>query len=380
MPDARATPDVAAPAPAAPSTADGYRLGRRPGLDGLRGIAVLLVLWNHTALPYSGTAGTVGVVAFFVLSGFLITRLLLEEWDRGHGISLPRFYVRRALRLAPAMVIYLAMTAVVAVRYGEPLSQLVWAGLYLTNIVRSFGEFITLTPHTWSLAMEEQFYLVWPVLLILLVSRLRLGRRGLALVLGVAILASLAYRYVLVADGADLQRLHNDPFVVAVSLLAGCLLAVTIASPRYRVLGGTALVVALAAILASGIDEKSMTTYSVMVPAITVAAVVAVAVVARDGRKPAWIAAVLTWRPLSYLGRISYGLYLYHYTVYYVVKREFRGPETEQVLTRLVLEVVLSLVVAALSYHVVETWFLKKKDDDRWTSVASRSGATPTPS
>lgn len=364
----------------APATSDGYRLGRRPGLDGLRGIAVLLVLWNHTALPYSGTAGTVGVVAFFVLSGFLITRLLLEEWDRRSGISLSRFYVRRALRLGPAMVVYLALTAAVAVRYGEPLSQVIWAGLYLTNIVRSLGEFITLTPHTWSLAMEEQFYLVWPLLLLLLLSRLRLDRRALAALLVVAIAASLAYRYSLIAAGADLQRLHNDPLVVAMSLLAGCLLASTIASPRLQILGGTAFVVALAAILGSGIAEKSVATYSVMVPAITLASVVAVAVVARDGRKPAWIEALLTWGPLSYLGRISYGLYLYHYTVYYVVKHEVRGPDTEQILVRLALELGLSLLVAALSYHVVETWFLKKKDDDRWTSVASRSAATPTPS
>lgn len=366
--------------PAAAPTSDGYRLGRRQGLDGLRGIAVLLVLWNHTALPYSGTAGTVGVVAFFVLSGFLITRLLLEEWDRGEGISLSRFYVRRALRLGPAMVLYLVLTAAVAVRYGEPLSQVLWAGLYLTNIVRSLGEFITLTPHTWSLAMEEQFYLVWPVLLILLLSRLRLGRRALAGVLVAALVASLGYRYYLVAAGADLQRLHNDPLVVAMSLLAGCLLAVTIASPLLRVLGGTAFVVALAAILGSGVAEKSTSTYSVMVPAVTVASVVAVAVVARDGRRPAWIETLLTWRPLSYLGRISYGLYLYHYTVYYVVKHEVRGPDTEQILVRLALELTLSLVVAVVSYHVVETWFLKKKDDDRWTSVASRSAATPTPS
>lgn len=368
MPDASIAEDRTRANP----TADGYRLGRRPGLDGLRGIAVLLVLWNHTALPYSGTAGTVGVVAFFVLSGFLITRLLLEEWDRREQVSLSRFYVRRALRLVPAMVVYLALTAVVAVRYGEPLSQLVWAGLYLTNIVRSFGEFITLTPHTWSLAMEEQFYLVWPVLLILLVSRLRLGRRGLAGFLVLAIVVSLAYRWVLVASGADLQRLHNDPLVVAMSLLAGCLLAVTIASPQLRVLGGTALAVSLAAILASGIAEKSTATYSVMVPAITLASVVAVAVVARDGDKPAWVGAVLTWPPLAYLGKISYGLYLYHYTVYYVVKHEVRGPDTEQILIRLALEFGVSLLVAALSYHVVETWFLKKKDDDRWTSVASK--------
>lgn len=366
--------------PAAAPASDGYRLGRRPGLDGLRGIAVLMVLWNHTARPYSGTFGTVGVTVFFVISGFLITRLLVEEFDREGTISLRRFYVRRALRLVPAMVIYLAVTAVVALRYDEPLSRILWAGLYLTNIVRSFGEYITLTPHTWSLAMEEQFYLVWPVVLLLLLTRASLRRRGLVVFLVATIVASLAYRWWLITAGADYQRLHNDPLVVAVSLLAGCLLAFSIASVRGRWAGGAAFVTALLVTLGCGPAEKNEWTYSVVVPLTTLAAVVLVIVVTRDGSRTPWVDRVLTWAPLSYVGKISYGLYLYHYTVFYVVKREYRGSDMQHLILQPALEIALSFVAAMLSYHLVETWFLKKKDDDRWTSVASRSAATPTPS
>lgn len=353
---------------AAPTSVDGYRLGRRPALDGLRGIAVALVLWNHTALPYSGTSGTVGVTVFFVLSGFLITRLLLEEWNARNHISLGRFYVRRALRLMPAMVAYVLVTALVALRYDEPLDQVVWAGLYVTNIARSLGEFVTLTPHTWSLAMEEQFYLVWPALLVALLGLVRISRRGLVLVLVGLIGLSLLYRYWLVAGDADLQRLHNDPFAVAVSLLVGCLLAVVIGALRWRLLGGTVFVVAIGLLVGLGVDEKSMATYAVMVPVATLASAAAVAVVVRDGRGPAWVHRVLTWAPLRGLGRISYGLYLWHYTVYYVVKHEITGSDTTQVVTRVVLEVVLSIVVAVISYHLLESKFLKLKDSERWST------------
>jgi peptidoglycan/LPS O-acetylase OafA/YrhL len=366
MAEQTALPTAATTPRPAPATADGYRLGQRPALDGLRAIAVAMVLYNHTALPHSGTAGTVGVTVFFVLSGFLITRLLLEEWDTRSDISLSRFYIRRALRLMPAMVAYVAVTAAVAVRYDERLEQVLWAGLYVTNIVRTFGEYVTLTPHTWSLAMEEQFYLVWPALMIGLLSVLRLSRRGLALALVAMIGLSLAYRYWLVESGATLQRLHNDPLVVAFSLLVGCLLAVVVAWRGWRLLGGLAFTAALGLLLALCVMDKGVWVYTVMVPATTLASAVAILVVVRDGRGPRWVHAVLTWAPLRGLGRISYGLYLWHYTVYYVVKQEITGPD--QVATRVVVEVLLSVAVATLSYHLLESKFLKLKDSARWST------------
>lgn len=362
---AEQTATVARPAAV---TADGYRLGQRPALDGLRAIAVAMVLFNHTALPYSGTAGTVGVTVFFVLSGFLITRLLLEEWDTRDDISLSRFYIRRALRLMPAMVLYVIVTAVVAIRYDERLEQVLWAGLYVTNIVRTFGEYVTLTPHTWSLAMEEQFYLVWPALLIGLLSVLRLSRRGLALALVAMIGLSLAYRYWLIETGASLQRLHNDPLVVSFSLLVGCLLAVVVAWRGWRFLGGLAFAASLALLVSLCGQDKGVWVYGLMVPATTLASAVAILVVVRDGKGPRWVHAVLTWAPLRGLGKISYGLYLWHYTVYYVVKQQLPGADTSQVWTRVVVEVVLSVAVATLSYHLIESKFLKLKDSARWST------------
>lgn len=332
-----------------------YRLGHRPGLDGLRGFAILLVLANHTGLPHTGRAGTVGVTAFFVLSGFLITRLLVEEHDRFSSVSLNSFYARRGLRLLPAMAAYLTVTAIVALRYGQPLDQLVYAGLYVSNIARSVGVDIRLAPHTWSLAMEEQFYIVWPLLLVAMMSAGR-SRRHMLQVVVVGIVASMAWRWWLVTDGASLVRLHNDPLLGGGVLLVGCLLALLIDRiPTHRLLAAGVFLGGLITLLAASPGPKGVSLYMVVVPLVTVASGGLIAVLAHDGQ-PAWMRDVITWRPLRYLGRISYGLYLWHYTVYFVVKNHVTSYPLKPIL-----QVGIALPVAALSYHLLERPFLRVK-------------------
>jgi peptidoglycan/LPS O-acetylase OafA/YrhL len=141
-----------------PPDADGFRLGYRPALDGLRGVAALLVMSFHFQIPgWSG--GFLGVDVFFVLSGFLITSLLLEEWQRSGTVCLRRFFLRRALRLFPALVLVLLVTAPF-VSYRWPLVALG----YVANWALAF-KFVTFGPisHVWSLSVEEQFYLIWPI-------------------------------------------------------------------------------------------------------------------------------------------------------------------------------------------------------------------------
>lgn len=345
---------------------ESYRLGHRPGLDGLRGLAIVLVLANHTGVPYTGRAGTVGVTAFFVLSGFLITRLLVEEYDRIGAVSLPLFYARRGLRLLPAMLAYLGVTTAVALRYGQPLDQLVYAALYVSNIARSVGVDMRLAPHTWSLAMEEQFYILWPLLLVVMMSAGR-TRGQMVRLAGVGIVASMLFRWWLVADGATLTRLHNDPLLGGGVLLVGCLLGLTI--DRFlasRLLAGGAFVGGVATLLATSPGPKSPWLYMGVVPIVTVASALLIAVLVHDGQ-PRWVRTVTTWQPLSYLGRISYGLYLWHYTVYFVVKHEVTTYPA-----RPLLQVGLSVPLAALSYHLLELRFLRLKG--RFRPV--RPGAT----
>ena len=166
------------------------RLGRRPVLDGLRGIAILLVMLTHTGVLPNGY---VGVDLFFALSGFLITTLLYEEWDRDGCISLRRFYGRRARRLLPALALLIAVALIVDMlcypMTGWPFAEKALTSLLFVNnwlaATGHAGDLGSLNP-TWSLAQEEQFYLVWPLALLLLL-RLRARPQLVAALLLIAI-------------------------------------------------------------------------------------------------------------------------------------------------------------------------------------------------
>ena len=147
-------------------------LRRWPALDGIRGIAILLVVASHFGL--GGTGGMVGVTLFFVLSGFLITYLLLDEREQTGRIDLKSFYGRRALRLLPALGFYLVGMAMLIwlLRLAIPIWDTTWpTALYLANYVQVLGGDLFANRHTWSLAVEEHFYLIWPLLVILGVTK-----------------------------------------------------------------------------------------------------------------------------------------------------------------------------------------------------------------
>src|SRR5262249_38292598 len=147
-----------------------FSLGYRPSLDGFRAVAIIAVMGFHDGVSFAA-GGSLGVDMFFVLSGFLITSLLIEEWAKNDSISLTRFYARRALRLLPALVVMLACYEIYALvrLHGAELRatelHILAALLYSANWVRALagpnamGDAI---PHTWSLAVEEQFYFLWP--------------------------------------------------------------------------------------------------------------------------------------------------------------------------------------------------------------------------
>lgn len=201
-----------------------WRLGRRPGLDVVRGIAILMVMVSHLRHGWR-SEGSIGVAIFFVLSGFLITALLLEEWRDKGRIDFKAFYVRRARRLLPAMVVMIVVVSSVKAAIGVQ-----WRGsleavlLYVSNWAYIDGVRMTWVQHTWSLAIEEQFYLVWPVVLVL---ALRLVRPiKLAPTLAVLMLASTAVRWALYASGAAPLRIYEGTDTRADALLAGCALAV----------------------------------------------------------------------------------------------------------------------------------------------------------
>ena len=325
-------------------------LGYRPALDGLRAISVLLVIATHAGVPYLSQAGAVGVTMFFVLSGFLITRLLLDESARTGRVSFRRFYLKRARRLLPALVAFLLVDAAVRVFGGRSLVPVALAAVYASDIVPPavggyiFGEL----SHTWSLSLEEQFYLAWPAALMLLV------RTRFALpVLAVGALASASVRVALLSAGANVTRVYIAPDTRADALLIGCLLGLTIhriRRPAPATVVAAGLVLALACTLG----------YSGMMWALLPVAVAAAIVVAWSLEHHGWLAGRVPVR----IGRISYGLYLWHYPVALAVL-QLLGP------MGLPLTLLLSFALAIGSWFIIERPFMRP------SSGSSRTGQPP---
>jgi peptidoglycan/LPS O-acetylase OafA/YrhL len=310
--------------------------------------------------------GYVGVDIFFPLSGFLITCLLCEEWERTGSISFGNFCARRARRLLPALLIVVALFAAVLISL-EPFPSLRPVGRPVATTLLFVNNWVGLLGHagwlggltaTWSLAEEAQFYLVWPVLLWLLL-RLRIPSQWLVGLLGLAI-ASL-----LLADPHLWQGPGHDhyfsPLTRAAELLLGC--AVAIAWRSGRLVGllsarrtGLAATAGLGALVGLGSVAAQPNSYPKPVyfaVAICAALLIANVVV---GEK-SFPAPLLSAAPLRYVGRISYCLYLCHGPIDVLTYHYLGGP----VLLRAAISVPLSFAVAALSWRFVESRVLRAR-------------------
>jgi peptidoglycan/LPS O-acetylase OafA/YrhL len=212
----------------ADSDSRGFRLAYNSGLDGLRGMAVLFVVGAHGRVLPGGLA-TLGVNLFFVLSGFLITCIMMQEWNQFGSISLRNFYVRRALRLIPGLVLvlfsvlaYQALTKSMF-HFKMGVWEAVRALFYMTNwsVVHGIGH-TDLLGHTWSLSVEEQFYLSWPLVMVLLLRHApRWVLMGLVFL---GVLLSMAIRFQFANSNAWDARIYLGTDTRADSLLMGCLL------------------------------------------------------------------------------------------------------------------------------------------------------------
>jgi peptidoglycan/LPS O-acetylase OafA/YrhL len=339
-------------------------LGYRPELDGLRGIAILVVLSVHyTNYPRGGLQG---VDMFFTLSGFLITTLLLEEWQADGSVSLRNFYLRRYFRLFPGLAALIACYVLYVLILGRAnvglrLGGAAYAITYTSNWAQAFNlpyPFWEIG-HLWSLAVEEQFYLVWPVILILLLRR-RLGLRGIMWVLGGMIGAVAIWRFLLYVGGADGNRLYFGTDTRFDQLLVGCLVGVVFvrrgARTRPSRWAGILAVPSAGYILLSLVVGTrwslawggGLTVFAVAI-AITIYACV-------TGSSP-FLTRLLSLRWLVFVGVISYSLYLWHVSGSLALQRfgHLHGWEL------IVSEVALSFALACASYYLVELPFLKRR-------------------
>jgi len=279
------------------------RLSWRPELDGIRGLAVIIVVISHWLEPTGvfEAGGQVGVTLFFVLSGFLITSILTDEFARRGEISLTAFYQRRFLRLGPALavvlVVYLVWTTLLGI---DRVGDVVAAAFYAANLVQLSHGGMHELGHLWSLAVEEQFYLVWPVVLIAI---LRWARRPAAVIALLAV-ALLVWHTGLYLATFDWSRAYFATDTVAFALVAGAALALGRHSqPRMGAMFGLGLL-----LVASLANHQTGIGAAMMILVVAPVAVLgSLGLIAGSASVP-WLAA----RPLVWFGRISYGLYLWH--------------------------------------------------------------------
>ncbi len=354
-------------------TAGEARLRYMPGIDGLRALAVAAVFAYHADLDWA-KGGFLGVDLFFVISGFLITSLLLAEWERSGSLRTVRFWGRRALRLLPALVVVLVVVSVavplLASDQGYRLRADVLAGLgYVSNWrlifeQQSYFQEIGRPPvlqHLWSLAVEEQFYLIWP--LVLFVLLIPMGRRRdpkLLIVPVVALAAVSAGLMALLYDpNVDPSRVYFGTDTRAAGLLVGAALACI--PMRWRTssgLGGArrilleavgvAAVVGLAACVVK-VDQFDTGLYRGGFIAVAVLAAIAVAVTTHPA---SWVGRALGCWPLVWVGRRSYAIYLWFWPVLMMTRPHSDVPLSG--LPLLALQIGLTLALATASYRWVE--------------------------
>jgi peptidoglycan/LPS O-acetylase OafA/YrhL len=338
------------------------------GLDFVRAVSVLLVLVAHAFERYAelgaffGPFSSLGVGAFFVLSGFLITRLLLDEIKRSGRIQLLAFYRRRAARLMPIFLAYVGFNVALMLATGRPVpwGAVVSALLYVTNYYQAFtGAEPNFVAHCWSLAVEEQFYALWPLALGLMVARKQNIARSLAL----TVLAVWVWRLVLVfGTNTSTDYLYRALDTRADQLAIGCLVAVLMREPSWaaRLTAASqrtsgALLMTITLFVSASIDTRNhFYKYCVgyMIEPVMVALLILWVVGACT--QPGWAAKIINNRAVKHVGKISYGLYLLHGLVMYTGHRlvfRITGSEWLSTLGGLV----AVMVVATASFSWFET-------------------------
>jgi peptidoglycan/LPS O-acetylase OafA/YrhL len=374
-------------------------LGYQPALDGLRAIAVLGVLAYHADLPWA-PGGFLGVDVFFVLSGFLITSLLLEATARHGTPDLRRFYLRRARRLLPALFAVLIGSTLLVITLapdaaGHQQRDLPAALTYITNWVyvltdQSYFEATGRPPmleHLWSLAVEEQFYLLWPWVFLLAwrLGRARIVRR--VALIG-ALLSTAAMLVLSVANGdpeqADPSRVYFGTDTHAMGLLIGAALATAWVpararadlAPRPRAIIDSVGVLALLLLAAVfwRVSEDSELLYRGGFLALS--ALVALVIVALT-HPASRLGGIIGSAPLRYLGTRSYGIYLWHWPVFLVTRPGLDVPMTGA--ANLLLRLGLTLGIAELSYRFLETPIRRYGFRESWYRLRDRMLAGPGP-
>ncbi|MGR3779621.1 acyltransferase family protein [Bacillus paramycoides] len=340
------------------------------GLDSLRGLAILGVILYHINFNWM-PGGFLGVTVFFVLSGYLITDILAMEWKRNKRIDLKKFWLSRAKRLLPGMIVMLVITfawitifhsSLLEKMFGDSLAALFYVSnwWYIYHKLSYFDNFNQLSPlnHFWSLAVEEQFYVVWPFIISLGFYYIKKQSRMILLIcLGAA--ASALAMAILYEPGADPSRIYYGTDTRAFSLLIGAALALLWPSnrlankiiPKARlildVVGGTALIIIL--IMFWKTNQYDPFLYNGGMVLLSIATALLVANLAHPASR---IAQFLRFRPLRWIGVRSYGIYLWHYPILTLTTPKVNTGDFSPI--RAILQFLLIIMIAQISWKYIE--------------------------
>ena len=342
----------------------------RSDIDGLRALAVLPVVLFHAEISgFSG--GFVGVDVFFVISGYLITFILLRSLDR-EEFSLAKFYERRIRRILPALVAMSAITALVAIcvlpprdlqSFGKSLvaTALFYSNFHFSTLLGYFDAPASMLPllHTWSLGVEEQFYIVWPIALYF-AYRLKLTRNALTILVTILLITSLAYAQVK-STGHNADRYFYLPQSRAWELMIGALLALGVfpqlSAKWQRDLAGLAGIVMIVIAITMFDADTPFPSLWTLVPCVG-----AVLVIWAGGSGDNAGSRLLSWSPLVFVGLISYSLYLWHWPIFvFAGLMSEHGISTVQSLAL----IALSLVAATVSWRLIEQPYRKTPQESQ---------------
>ncbi|MBJ7987457.1 acyltransferase family protein [Bacillus cereus] len=340
------------------------------GLDSLRGLAILGVILYHINFNWM-PGGFLGVTVFFVLSGYLITDILAMEWKRNKRIDLKKFWLSRARRLLPAMFVMLVITlawitifhsSLLEKMRGDSLAALFYVSnwWYIYHKLSYFDSFGQPSPlnHFWSLAVEEQFYVVWPFVISLGFYYIKKQSRMILFICLGAIASALAMA-ILYEPGSDPSRIYYGTDTRAFSLLIGAALALVWPSSRLAnkiipqarlildVIGGVALSIILIMFWKTNQYEPFL--YRGGMVLLSIATALLVANLAHPASR---IALFLRFRPLLWMGVRSYGIYLWHYPIITLTTPKVNAGEFS--ITRAILQFLLIIMIAQISWKYIE--------------------------
>jgi peptidoglycan/LPS O-acetylase OafA/YrhL len=336
----------------------------RPDIQGLRAVAIALVVLFHFQLgPFKG--GQVGVDVFFVISGYVITTALLRERDRSGKFSISGFYSRRVLRILPASTLVLlsvlvasivmfSSSQVVSVAADARAAALFFANVHVSHSANAYYEATKLyTPlgHYWSLSIEEQFYMLWPITLLGLLALVVQRWQNSTIAVGLAALTTIAMGVSIVATPSNRNAAYFSSFIRFGEIALGALVAVAESwRPKIPRPGAEALTwIGLVAIFAASVafrDAASLPGWRVIIPIVATSMLIRFAPLSYGSTT--WL---LSRKPMLWLGAISYSLYLWHYPIYVLaVDHGHSWPST----TLASLLLATSVLVAAATYRFIE--------------------------